>query len=79
MQENDPTNLKAGSFKAFATFIVFVALFGVVLFNKFVMGNVLHKFVHFEHHAYTDKESHSFALKYAIGMFFTTALMTIAV
>ena len=24
------------------------------------MGNVLHKFVHMEHHAYTDKENHSF-------------------
>jgi len=25
---------------------VFVALFGVILFNKFIMGKVLHKFVH---------------------------------
>lgn len=79
MEESDPTNLKVKSFEIFATFIVFVALFGVVLFNKFVMGNVIHKFVHMQHHAYTDKENHSFALKYAIGMFFTTALMTIAV
>lgn len=43
------------TFSMFAAFIVFFALFGVVLFNKFVMGNVLHKFVHMEHHAYTDK------------------------
>ena len=46
MQEHDPTNMKVECFKIFATFIVFVALFGVVLFNKFIMGNVIHKFVH---------------------------------
>ena len=49
------------------------------MFNKFVMGKVLHKFVHMEKHAYTDQENHSFSLKYALGMFFTTALMTLAV
>ena len=58
---------------------MFVALFGVVLFNKFIMGKVLHKFVHMERHAYTDQEGHSFAMKYSLGMFFTTALMTLAV
>lgn len=63
----------------FATFIVFAAILCVILFNKFVMGDLLHKFVHMEHHAYTDKQNHSFALKYALGMFFTTALMTLAV
>ena len=46
MEENDPKNFKVESFKIFATFIVFVALFSVVLFNKFIMGNVIHKFVH---------------------------------
>lgn len=59
--------------------IVFVAIIGVVLFNKFVMGLVLHKFVHFEKHVLADKEHFSFATKYSIGMFFTTALMTLAV
>jgi hypothetical protein len=34
---------------------VFAAILCVILFNKFVMGDVLHKFVHMEHHAYTDK------------------------
>lgn len=66
-------------FKIFATFIVFVAIFGVIFFNKFVMGKVLHFFVHMEKHAYIDKQNHSFSIKYALGMFFTTALMTLAV
>lgn len=66
-------------FTIFATVIVFFAIFGVLMFNKFVMGKVLHKFVHMEKHAYTDQENHSFSLKYALGMFFTTALMTLAV
>ena len=43
------------------------------------MGDVLHHFVHMEKHAYTDLQGHSFALKYSLGMFFTTALMTLAV
>lgn len=67
------------AFKIFAKSIVYLALSGVVLFNKFVMGNVIQKIVSMERHAYTDKENHSFALKYALGMFFTTALMTLAV
>jgi hypothetical protein len=58
---------------------VFITLFGVILFNKFIMGKVLHYFVHLEKHAYTDEEGHSFAMKYSLGMFFTTALMTLAV
>jgi len=37
---------KAHNFKVFATVVVFVAIFGVILFNKFIMGQVLHKIVH---------------------------------
>ena len=32
-----------------------------------------------ERHSLVDDENYSFALKYALGMFFTTALMTLAV
>jgi len=46
---------KAHGFKIFATVVVFIAMFGIVLFNKFVMGQVLHKIVHHENHAFTDK------------------------
>jgi len=43
------------------------------------MSLVLHKFVHMEEHAYTDREGFSFAMKYSLGMFFTTAVMTLLV
>lgn len=43
------------------------------------MGNVLHHFTHIEKHATSDREQFSFAFKYALGMFFTTALMTLFV
>ena len=62
-----------------ATIIVFIALISVILFNKFVMGYVLHHFTHLEKHATADNEQLSFAFKYALGMFFTTALMTLFV
>jgi hypothetical protein len=43
------------------------------------MGTVLHHFTHIEMHATADTEQFSFAFKYALGMFFTTALMTLFV
>jgi hypothetical protein len=43
------------------------------------MGHVLHYFTHLEKHATADNEQLSFAFKYALGMFFTTALMTLFV
>jgi len=43
------------------------------------MGNVLHYFTHLEKHDNKAHEDFSFAFKYALGMFFTTALMTIMV
>lgn len=46
MEHHNPNDPHAKQDKIFATIIVFVALFGVILFNKFIMGKVLHKFVH---------------------------------
>jgi len=43
------------------------------------MGWVLHHFTHLEKHLTTSDEEFSFALKYSLGLFFTTALMTLAV
>jgi hypothetical protein len=43
------------------------------------MGHVLHYFTHLEKHGTADNEQLSFAFKYALGMFFTTALMTLFV
>ena len=46
MEYHETDNQKAHNFKAFATVVVFVAIFGIILFNKFIMGQVLHKIVH---------------------------------
>jgi len=62
-----------------AIFIVYLSLFSVILFNKFVMGHVLHMIVHHEKHDNKTTAEFSFAIKYSFGMFFTTALMTLAV
>lgn len=43
------------------------------------MGIVLHHFTHLERHATSDRAEFSFAFKYSLGMFFTTALMTLFV
>ena len=49
------------------------------MFNKFVMGFVLTKICKFELHPTTDQLEFHFAVKYSVGMFFTTALMTLFV
>jgi hypothetical protein len=59
--------------------MVYLALIGVIFFNKFVMGAILHRICDFERHPTTAQEEFHFALKYSVGMFFTTALMTLAV
>lgn len=61
------------------TILVYVALVFVILFNKFIMGAILHRICDFERHPTTDLEEFHFAIKYSVGMFFTTALMTLAV
>lgn len=43
------------------------------------MGWALHHFTDLEKHEHTSDEEFSFALKYTLGLFFTTALMTLAV
>ncbi len=78
-KEENPNSPEAATSKTIATIIAWVTLLGIVFFNKFVMGNVLHYFTHLEKHDDKAHEDFSFAFKYALGMFFTTALMTIAV
>ena len=58
---------------------VYIMLFVVVLFNKLVMVVLFHKFTDYERHETTSKFQFSFGLKYCLGLFFTTALMTLAV
>lgn len=54
-------------------------MFLVVLFDKLILSTLFHKFTDLEKHSTTADLQFSFALKYAIGLFFTTALMTLAV
>lgn len=71
--------MATGSLKTKAIIISYCTMIGIVFFNKFIMGQVLHIFVHHEEHDSVANEQFSFAFKYTIGMFFTTALMTIAI
>lgn len=59
--------------------LVYLTITCVILFNKFVMGYVLHQICEFERHSTSDLEEFHFAIKYSVGLFFTTALMTLAV
>lgn len=59
--------------------LVFGMIFFVVLLNKIVVSNLFHKFTDKERHANTFNFQFSFCLKYCLGLFFTTALMTLIV
>lgn len=59
--------------------ILIGTLVGVVLFNKLLMVTLFHKFTDLERHSTTSKFQFSFGLKYCLGLFFTTAVMTLAV
>lgn len=63
--------------EAFA--IVLGMIFLVVLFNKFVLAHLFHKFTEMEKHSSTYKFQFYFCLKYCLGLFFTTALMTLII
>ena len=75
----DQTNLQELSDYRWAIFSVYALMFIVVLFNKLVMVVLFHKFTDLEGHDTMSKFQFSFALKYCMGLFFTTALMTLAV
>ena len=62
-----------------AIVVVYVMLFFVIIFNKLILVEILHKFVHLEKHTTTARYQFSFAFKYCVALFFTTALMTLAV
>lgn len=62
-----------------AEILVFILMFLTVIFNKTVMSWVLHYFTYIEKHDNTSDEEFSFCVKYTLGLFFTTALMTLAV
>ena len=62
-----------------ATAIIFCYLVGIIIFNKFVLSHIVHILVDFEQHKTGENYQFSFMLKYSLGLFFTTALMTLIV
>lgn len=76
---DDPKTLHKSSDYKIATFVLFLMIFLIVFFNKFILSWVLHQFAHLEKHENAADEEFSFALKYTLGLYFTTALMTLAV
>lgn len=59
--------------------LVYVMLFLIVLFNKLGMIVLFHHFTDYECHKTSSSYQFSFGLKYCLGLFFTTAIMTLAV
>ena len=51
----------------------------IILFNKFIFSFILHLFTDVEMHRTGGEYEFSFGLKYTLGLFFTTALMTLLV
>ena len=62
-----------------AVAIVFVSIILIQFFNKFLMKYVLHAICDLEKPETTSQLQFSYAFKYTLGMFFTTAVMTLAV
>lgn len=59
--------------------MVYIMLFIVVLFNKLGMSTLFHYFTDLESHKTSSSFEFSFGLKYCLGLFFTTAIMTLLV
>ena len=74
---DDPSKYEGDLAGAIA--LVYVMLFLVILFNKLGMVTLFHYFTHIESHKTSSSFQFSFGLKYCLGLFFTTALMTLLV
>jgi hypothetical protein len=57
----------------------FLTMLLIIIFNKFCISAILHYFTDIEMHRTGSEFEFSFGLKYTLGLFFTTALMTIFV
>jgi hypothetical protein len=57
----------------------FLTMLLIIIFNKFCISYILHLFTDIEMHRTGSEFEFSFGLKYTLGLFFTTALMTIFV
>lgn len=77
--EKSPNNTKYQEDYSGAVALVYIMLILIVLFNKLLMAVLFHIFTDLEKHETSSKYQASFGLKYCLGLFFTTALMTLAV
>lgn len=60
-------------------FLGYLAIVIITLFNKFILSYFCHHISFFEKHRTQTSLEFSFSLKYMLGMFFTTAFLTLAV
>ena len=60
-------------------FLGYLAIILITLFNKFVLSYLYHHISYYEKHISQTSLEFSFSLKYMLGMFFTTAFLTLAV
>jgi len=49
------------------------------LFNKFILAYAIHHLIEYEKHVTGAAVQYALCLKYTLGLFFTTALMTLLV
>jgi hypothetical protein len=62
-----------------ATLVTILTMVAITLFNKFVISTLLHHITYIEMHHTSREYELSFGLKYTLGLFFTTAVMTLVV
>jgi hypothetical protein len=75
-EEDDTVAVK---YLATGEMLSYIMVVLISVFNKFIMSTIFHHICnHEKHESYSDLQF-SFALKYMLGMFFTTALMTLMV
>lgn len=60
-------------------FMVYASLFLILLFNKFILSKISHKLTDYQKQKTGGDLEWSFAIKNVLGLFFTTAIMTLLV
>lgn len=69
----------AAQYREKARIIGWGTLLGIIFYNKLIMSKVLQYLTKLEKHDNVANQDFSFALKYAIGMFFTSSVMKLMV
>jgi hypothetical protein len=77
--EIEADTINAHALEQQALVATFLTMLLIIIFNKFCFSFVLHIFTDIEKHRTGSGYEFSFGLKYTLGLFFTTALMTLLV